>query len=107
MLTEKKKINPISLSIRIQRNSYRSHTNVKYNKLSKGKRSSSGSGTTTLAIPSGDDDGDMEPMMASTLNFSDDEDDEQNGNEITFYANTWERGTERERERERVCVELK
>jgi len=74
----------------LQRNSYRSHTNVKYNKLSKGKRSS-GSATTTLAIPSGDDYGDLEPMMASTLNFSDDEDDEQNGNGITFYANTWEK----------------
>lgn len=74
-----------------QRNSYRSHTNVKYNKLSKGKRSSGSGGTTTLAIPSGDD-GDSEPMMGLTLNFSDDdEDDEQNGNEITFYASTWEK----------------
>lgn len=46
-----------------------------------------------MAIPSGDDDGDLEPMMASTLNFSDDDDDEdeQNGNGITFYANTWEK----------------
>lgn len=71
----------------LQRNSYRSHTNVKYNKLSKGKKVS-GSGTTTVAIPSGDDD--SAPMMASALNFSDedDEDDEHNGNEITFYANT-------------------
>lgn len=51
-------------------------------------------GSHTLAIPSGDD-GDLEPMMATSKfndGYDDDEDEEEDGdeNEITFYAKTWD-----------------
>lgn len=100
----------------LQKNTYNvTHTNVKYNKLSKGKGNGNrrrGNRTTTVAVPSGDAD-DLMPIIEPTRSEDEDDsdDDDEDGNDgdyvdndvvcksaskknrneqITFYTNTWE-----------------
>lgn len=56
----------------MQRNSYRSHTGIRYNKLSK-------KSSTTVSVESNDE---LDPINGENINSEDDE-------ELTLLAHTW------------------